>query len=210
MIILTVDYNSVTAPLYDNLKTISSVSAAQNIIDVMVAQSSLKVFSRGPFNTIEINAIKSGNWLDYMLRVPNSISNMMIQPLVYSVKDFNQARYKSANQFAYIKVCATPLAPVYHKIKIQLEYILNCAPVYVIVKTFSGTVVVSLLFSSSYNVFDLTSYLIDPVMTVVIRPTVSWGCPYPWSVPVQQVRAGFIVDGAYTYKLQVSCSYYCN
>jgi hypothetical protein len=91
-------------------------SAVQKIINEIVAQPSLQVFSRGPFNAIEINAIKSSDWLNYMLQVPNSVSNMVIQPLVYSVKDFNQVRYKSPNKLNYVKVCASPVVSFPHKI----------------------------------------------------------------------------------------------
>lgn len=56
-----------------------------------------------------------------MISVPNSISNMVLQPFIYTVKDFNQVRYKVANQFNFTQVCQSPIPPPQpHKIFIKL------------------------------------------------------------------------------------------
>lgn len=56
LLILTVDFNSVTSALLDRFEVAASngPSAAQPILNSLIAQPSLAVYSSGPFNTIEI------------------------------------------------------------------------------------------------------------------------------------------------------------
>ncbi len=160
LLILTVNFNSFTNSLYNQLQTAASPADAQPILNTIITDSSLQVFSRGPFNAIEINAIRNGNWKDMFIRVPNSNSNTIVQPLVDSVKDFNQARFNAANQFNYVKVCSSPSfsPPQPYKILIQLDYVLNKAPIIVTIKTLSGQTVFTKHFYSGTK-FDITSYL---------------------------------------------------
>lgn len=210
LIVLTVDYSLATRKLYETLPeaALAGPAAVQEVVNSMLRESSLKVFSRGPFSSLEIKAIKESNWSDFMLKLPNNIGNMVIQPLLYRVKDFGEQRFSVANRFEYVRVCASELQPVSHKIQIQLDYVLNYAPVKLIVKTPAGQVVLSLLVHCP-TTYDLTDYLNQPNMLVVVRPTVSCSCPFRWSPNRQQVKAGFVVDGAYSHKLQVSCSGKC-
>lgn len=125
---------------------------------------------------------------------------MVLYPLVYSVKGFNNANFNVANQYNFVQICESEVEPPTYKILVKFEYILNEAPVVLIVKTLSGHVVIKLYFYCP-TIFDLTPYLNDPEMIVIIRPTVSCSC----ATRRQQVKAGFIVNNVYTHKLQISC-----
>lgn len=39
--------------------------------------------------------------------------------MVYSVKDFNQIKYKVLNQYNFVQVCATPVVPPTYKFFIK-------------------------------------------------------------------------------------------
>lgn len=109
------------------------------------------------------------------LRVPNSITNTIIQPLVYSVKDFNQVRFKIATQFSYVKVCASENpTPIYkpYRIIVQLDYVLNKAPIIVTIRTLSKQTILTKYFYAPTK-FDITNYLTEIEMKVTIRATAS-------------------------------------
>lgn len=82
---------------------------------------------------------------------------------MYSVKDFNQARFKTANQFNYVKVCPTDSPapkPKPFKILVQLDYVLNKAPVIVTIKTLSKKTILTKYFYTSTK-FDISDYLTE-------------------------------------------------
>lgn len=109
-IILTVDYTSTTGPLYEKVNTGSSEMTTEEIqfnLNKIILSTSLKVLSVGPVSAAELAAIKSGNWADYIIQVPNSVTNKVSSPITYTVRDFNQLDYNSSVTFDYMKInCA--------------------------------------------------------------------------------------------------------
>jgi hypothetical protein len=109
LLAMTVDFTPSTEGLYYSLEKSTSfgVTEMQKIINQLINQQSLKSFSIGPFSTAEVNAIQNGQWLSFMMQVPNSGNSLPIYPYIFTVKDFNQVRFNSANSFDYVKVsCA--------------------------------------------------------------------------------------------------------
>lgn len=123
MIFLTVEYNSITGPLYDILATAANQgpNSLQTILTQIVNQPSLKTYSLGPFTDLDLDSLKTGKWIDYLFTIPSKPTAQMIQPLLYSTKDFLQLKYNAANTFEYCKICASslsataPLAPAASK-----------------------------------------------------------------------------------------------
>jgi hypothetical protein len=103
----------------------------------------------------------------------------MIHPLIYTIKDFNQNRYNSANAIEYVKICSTPYPlnglnlpniPSSHNVLIALDQVLSYAPVTIIVLN-SNVMLVSQTLSQPGN-YSISPYLSYPNLTVTVRATV--------------------------------------
>lgn len=119
MIALTVDYNQVTGPIYEATKTAPGDAALQVLFNKLLSDSTLKYFSVGPFNGVELAALKNGNWINFFT-VPNVLTNQLVNPYLYTIKNFKNARYNAANSFEYVKICATPIVYPTHNFYITL------------------------------------------------------------------------------------------
>lgn len=81
----------------------------QVILNKIIVNPTLKITSLGPFSAAELSAIKNGKWADYLLSVPNTPTSQMTNPLVYTIKNFKQAKYNSTVSIEYYKInCGTP------------------------------------------------------------------------------------------------------
>lgn len=103
----------------------------------------------------------------------------MIHPLIYTIKDFNQNRYNSANAIEYVKICATPYPlnglnlpniPSNHTVLIAVDQVLPHAPVTIIVLN-SNVILVSQTMSQSGS-YSVSPYLSYPNLTVTVRAAV--------------------------------------
>lgn len=86
----------------------------------MFQDSSVKVFSVGPFNSVEISDLKSGNWTSFFSAIPaNSSLIQSIKPVGFRVQDFKGQNVKVTNRLQYEQVeCQTKPSK---NIKIQVK-----------------------------------------------------------------------------------------
>lgn len=206
MVFVVVDYNSNTAELYKKLENgyYGDVYEAQTIIKDMLKPTTTKYYAFGPITSNEIIAIKSSNWLDFFFTVPTDFKKE-VYPILYTVKDFTQRRYNVPNVFEYVKIGVRPIPKVNHNYKIRLTNIIHFAPVILKVYDLKDNLILNLAFWCDVT-FDLTPYLNDPKMKVVIRPTVGTGgsgC----GCHRQRVTAAFITDnGTPDVRLRIDCA----
>jgi hypothetical protein len=206
MVFVVVDYNNNTADLYNKLEKgyYGDVYEAQTIIKDMLKPTTTKYYAYGPTTGAEIQAIKTTNWLDFFFTVPTSITKE-IYPIFYTVKDFTQRRYNVPNVFEYVKIGVRPIPKVNHTYKIRLTDIIHFAPVILKVYDSKGSLILNLAFWCDIT-FDLTPYLNDPKMKVVIRPTVGTGgtgC----GCNRQRVTVAFITDnGTPDVRARIDCA----
>lgn len=84
------------------------------------------MFSVGPFNSIELNDLKSGNWTNFFEAIPaNSSLIQSIKPIGFRVQDFKGQNVKVTNRLQYEQLeCETKPSK---SIKIQLFSIYKSA-----------------------------------------------------------------------------------
>lgn len=75
----------------------------------MFQDSSVKVFSVGPFNNIEISDLKSGTWTNFFTEIPaSSYLIQSMRPVGFRVQDFKGQNVKVANRLQYEQIeCQT-------------------------------------------------------------------------------------------------------
>lgn len=71
----------------------------------MFQDSSTKVFSVGPFDSVETNDLKSGSWTRFFEPIPaNSPKMDALKPIGFRVQDFRGRNVKVSNRLQYDRI----------------------------------------------------------------------------------------------------------
>ncbi len=84
---------------------VSASSELQSLMNQMFQESSIKVFSSGPFSQVEANDLRLGNWTKFFIALPSNAPTIQaLKPIGFRVQDFRGQNVKVSNRLQYEQV----------------------------------------------------------------------------------------------------------
>lgn len=109
--VISVEENERTISLYSQMNSsinifgIGASSSLTSLMNQMFQESSIKVFSVGPFSSVEVNDLRTGVWQNFFVAIPSNASSIQaLKPIGFRVQDFRGQNVKVSNRLQYEQV----------------------------------------------------------------------------------------------------------